>query len=132
MLARHRRLRPWRAVAYLLLSAGGVIIWIDPSRNVEPLPWPIRWLWASFIVVGALVSALGALTDKWFYEFVALPLIVVGFLALVIVLCAGVGTGRLAIAAWLASIVVQTARRWWGLWQFNRALRRAQRGGTHA
>lgn len=127
MLARHRKIRPWRAVAYLLLSLGGVVIWIDPSRNVEPLPWSIRWIWASFLVVGGLISGLGAIRDKWLYEFTALPLIIVGFTAYVVVLCAGVGTGRLAFAAWLASIVVQTARRWAGLWRFVSALKRANR-----
>lgn len=127
MLARHRRLRPWRAVAYLLLATGGIIIWVDPTRNVAPVPVSIRWVWASFIVVGGLLSAAGALLDRWLYEFVTLPLIVVGFSALVLVLSAGVGTGRLAFAAWLASIVVQTARRWAGLWRFAGQLRRAVR-----
>jgi hypothetical protein len=125
MLARHRRLRPWRAVAYFLLAAGGFIIWLDPSRNIEPLPASIRWVWASFIVVGGLVSAVGSIRDKWLYEFVALPLLVVGFGGLVIVLCAGAGTGRWAFAAWLGSIVVQTLRRWAGLWRFVNALKRA-------
>lgn len=128
MLARHRRMRPWRAVAYFLLSLGGIVIWIDPSRNAAALPWVIRWVWASFIVVGGMLSAVGAVTDRWLYEFVALPLVIVGFTALVIVLAGGAGTGRWAFAAWVASIVVQTARRWGGLWKFANALRRAQRG----
>lgn len=127
MLARHRKMRPWRALSYLLLAAGGLVIWIDPSRNIQPIPVAIRWVWASFIVVGGLVSMLGAVRDKWLYEFVALPLVVVGFTALVVVLCAGAGTGRWAFAAWLASIVVQTLRRWGGLWRFTGVLKRARR-----
>lgn len=132
MLARHRRMRPWRAVAYLLLAAGGVIIWVNPTRNVEPLPALIQWVWASFIVIGGVLAALGAITDRWLYEFVALPLLSVGFGALVFVLAAGAGTGRWAFAAWLASIVVQTLRRWGGLWKFVTALRRAEREGHDA
>jgi hypothetical protein len=127
MLARHRKIRPWRAVAYFLLALGGIVIWLDPSRNVQPVPDGLRWVWASFIVVGGLASSYGAIRDKWLYEFVSLPLLMMGFTAYVVVLCAGVGTGRLAFAAWLASIVVQTARRWAGLWRFVTALKRANR-----
>ena len=134
MLARHRKIRPWRAAAYFLLALGGLIIWWDPTRNVEPVPWLVRWVWASFIVVGGLGAAYGAARDKWLYEFAALPLIVVGFGVMVLVLVAGDGsTGRLAFACWLGSVVVQAARRWVGLWRFNRQLRKArqqqQKGG---
>lgn len=128
MLARHRKIRPWRAAAYLMLALGGIIIWVDPTRNVEPVPFAIRWVWASFIVVPSLLAAAGAALDRWLYEFVALPLILVGFAALVFVLAAGGGTtGRLAFACWLGSIVVQTARRWGSLWKFVGALRRAKK-----
>lgn len=132
MLARHRRIRPWRAVAYGFLALGGIVIWVDPSRNVSAVPFGLRWVWASFIVAGAVVSSIGAITDRWLCEFVALPLIIVGFTVMVIVLAAGVGTGRWAIACWLASIVVQTSRRWGGLWRFAGALRRAKKRGEHA
>lgn len=131
MLARHRRIRPWRALAYLLLAAGGIIIWTDPFRQMADVPFLLRWVWTGFIVVGGLGSMLGALTDKWLYEFGSLPLTVVGFSGMVFVLVAGGGsTARLAFACWLASIVVQTARRWGGLWRFTSALRRTRRKGT--
>lgn len=130
MLARHRRIRPWRAVAYFLLALGGIIIWVDPSRNVSAVPFALRWVWASFIVVGGLVAMLGALRDRWIYEFVALPLVIVGFSVMVIVLAAGVGTGRWAIACWLLSIVVQTGRRYGGLWKFSGLLRRRPKRGA--
>src|SRR5215207_1277021 len=130
MLAHHRRIRPWRALAYLLLAAGGIIIWVDPTRQMVGVPFAVRWVWTGFLVVGGLVSMLGAITDRWFYEFAALPLLIGGFGAFVFVLVAGGGTtARLAFACWLASIVVQTARRWGGLWGFVTALRRAKREG---
>lgn len=134
MLARHRRIRPWRACAYFLLAAGGVIIWTDPFRQMTEVPFLLRWVWTGFIVVGGLGSMLGALTDKWLYEFATLPLTVVGFSGMVFVLVAGGGsTARLAFACWLASIAVQTARRWGSLWRFTGALRRTKRkGGQHA
>jgi hypothetical protein len=130
MLARHRRIRPWRALAYFLLALGGLIIWVDPFRQMEGVdPW-VRWVWTGFLVVGGLGSMAGAITDRWRYEFAALPLLVAGFGGLVIVLCAGGGsTARLALACWLASIAVQTGRRWGGLWLFNRQLRRAKENG---
>lgn len=130
MLARHRRIRPWRALAYFLLAAGGLIIWTDPFRQVSDVPFLIRWVWAGFIVFGGLGSMIGAITDRWIYEFIALPLVIVGFSGMAFVLVAGGGsTGRLAFACWLMSIVVQTGRRYGGLWQFNNALRRARREG---
>ena len=128
MLARHRRLRPWRAAAYLLLAAGGVVIWLDPTRNVQPVPWPIRWVWASFIVLGGLNAAYGAARDRWLHEFVSLPLLIGGFSVLTVLLVAGGGsTGRLAFACWVSAIVVQSCRRFVGLWRFNGQLRKAQR-----
>lgn len=127
MLARHRRVRPWRALVYFLQALGGIVIWIDPSRNVEPLPTGLRWVWGSFVVVGGLGAMLGTVRDKWLYEFVALPMVSMGFVAYIVVLCAGVGTGRLAIAAWLASIVVHDMHRWFGLWKFVSTLKRAKR-----
>lgn len=128
MLARHRRIRPWRALAYFLLAAGGLIIWLDPFRQMDAVPFLVRWVWTGFLVVGGLGSMLGAMTDRWLYEFTTLPLIVAGFGGMVFVLVAGGGsTARLAFACWLGSIVVQTARRWGGLWRFNNALRRAKR-----
>lgn len=134
MLARHRKLRPWRATAYFLLAAGGIIIWIDPTRNVAPLPVAIRWVWASFIVVGGLISMLGAIKDWWICEFAALPLVSVGFTSLIWVSVAGGGTtGRLAFSCWIAAIIVQLVRRWLGLLKFANTLRRAKRkGGPHA
>lgn len=131
MLARHRRIRPWRAAAYLLLALGGIVIWWDPTRNVEPVPWGIRWVWASFIVFGGLGAAYGAARDWWVHEFGALPLIIGGFSVMVVVLVAGGGsTGRLAFACWLGAIVVQAIRRWLGLLKFARQLRKAQRRGA--
>jgi hypothetical protein len=134
MLARHRRIRPWRAVAYLLLALGGIVIWVDPFRQMEGVPFGIRWVWTGFLVLGGTIAALGSITDRWMAEFVALPLVIVGFAGLVFVLVAGGGsTARLALACWLASIVVQTGRRYGGLWRFMNSLRRAQRkGGTDA
>ena len=128
MLARHRRIRPWRAAAYLLLALGGIVIWVDPTRQMEGVPFTVRWIWTGLLVVGGLSSMVGALTDRWRFEFAALPLVIFGFGGFVFVLVAGGGTtARLAFACWLGSIVVQTARRWGGLWRFNNALRRAKR-----
>lgn len=135
MLARHRKIRPWRAFAYLLLALGGLIIWLDPTRNMSDVPFLIRWVWSGFIVIGGLVAMVGAVTDRWLYEFVSLPLVIVGFSAMTFVLVAGGGsTGRWAFACWLLAIVVQTGRRYGGLWLFNNALRRAkrEREGGHA
>lgn len=130
MLDRHRKIRPWRAVAYLLLALGGIVIWVDPTQQMDGVPFGVRWVWTSFLVIGGLVSMLGAITDRWLFEFVALPLIIVGFGGLVVVLVAGGGnTARLAFACWLASIVVQTARRYGGLWRFVSAVRKAKRRG---
>jgi hypothetical protein len=130
MLARHRRLRPWRAVGYLLLAMGAIVIWWDPTRNVEPIPWPLRWVWASFIVLGGLSSAYGSLRDRWLHEFVSLPPLIGGFAVLVALLVGGGGaTGRLAFACWVSFIVVQLSKRWLGLWRFNGQLRKARRKG---
>lgn len=122
MLEVHQKARMSRVPAYLLLALGGVILWIDPTRNVEPLPWPIRWVWATLIVGGSLCSMVGAVMDWWIAEFIALPVVMFAFFALVVVLVAGGGTtGRLAFAFWVAAIVLMLWRRWKGLWRFVKA-----------
>lgn len=133
MLATHRRARRSRIPAYLLLALGGLVIWYDPTRNVEPVPALIRWVWASFIVFGGLVSCWGAIKDWWICEFATLPLLVVGFSALVAALVFGEGTtGRLAFACWLGSIVYTMARRWWQLLRWVRAQQRAQKAARES
>lgn len=129
MLARHRRVRPWRAAAYFLLAAGGIVIWMDPFRQLDDVPFVLRWVWTGFVVVGGLGSMLGAITDEWIYEFVALPLVIVGFAGFAVVLGAGGGnTARWAFACWLTALIVDPpARRYVGLWKFVAALRRARR-----
>jgi hypothetical protein len=127
MLEAHRRARFSRVPAYLLLCLGGVVLWIDPTRNVEPIPWAIRWIWASLVVIPSAASMVGAIKDWWIAEFVSLPVVMAAFIAFVLVLVLGGGsTGRLTVAFWLGAIVVMLWRRWKGLWKFVRLNRRGQ------
>lgn len=130
MLDSHRRRRPFRALAYLLLGTCGAILQYDPTRNVAPLPFSIRWVWSSFLVVGALVSMYGAVRDRWIGEFVGIPLLGSGLAALIWVLVSGGGsTGRLAFACIIGSVVVTLGARWYALWDFVLASRKRPRQG---
>lgn len=128
MLEQHHKIRPWRAVAYILLAWGGGILMVDPSRNVAPLPASIRWVWSTFIILGGLVSTYGAVRDRWVWEFISLPLLIAGFGGLVWILGNGSGTGVLAFACFLGSIVATLGRRLYGLWLFSRAQRHLPKG----
>jgi len=126
MLAEHRRIRPWRALAYVCILAAGIILVIDPTRNAQPLPVAIRWVWSSVLITGALLSSYGAMRDRWLGEFVGIPFLLGGIGGLIWILVSGGGTtARLAFACLLGSIVVTLWRRLWSLWKFVRAQRRA-------
>jgi hypothetical protein len=130
VLGSHRRRRPWRAFAYASLGIAGGILLYDPTRNIAPLPWYFRWLISSFLVLGALGSVWGTITDKWIGEFACLPLILAAVGTMFIVLAFGQGTtGRLFVNCFAAYILITVGGRWIGLLKFVRQLMRAKREG---
>jgi hypothetical protein len=67
------------AVAYLFMAAGGFSAAFWPAPSVQQSlanawPWLI-YVWDSFLFVGGLLCAAGAVSDRWIGEYMGLPLL---------------------------------------------------------
>lgn len=121
----HRR---WvHMVGYLLMAAAGVCAVIWPTRSVEEATNRLDaliLLWAGFLLVGGLLSAYGALTDRWFGEYTGLPLLAVVFVVYGIgALTLGPSSGWTSVAGGMVFLGVSCLLL--GRWRETFLLRRA-------
>lgn len=71
-----------RSMSYLLMSLAGGLLLISPIfRSVFPTFGDIM---AAFLAVGGMLAFLGAVVERWFGEYVGLPLLSSGFLVFAI------------------------------------------------
>jgi hypothetical protein len=73
-----QRRRLVRAGGYMLMAAAGMFAAQWPAPAVERATAPIAQLlmvWAVFLTGGGLLSAFGAITDRWIGEYLGLPLL---------------------------------------------------------
>lgn len=125
MLDSHQRRRPFRATAYTCLGLGGAVLIYDPTRSLAGQTPLIRWVWGSFLVIGAMLSIYGVIRDRWLQEWIGIPLQASAMMGLVLVMIAGGGnTGRIAFSLFLASTVVVLTGRFLDLWVLGRAMTR--------
>lgn len=127
MLDSHQRRRPLRVVAYTLLSVGAGVLMADPTQSIKATDQDLRTWWAGLLLVGALGGIYGAWTDKYFAEFVTLPLLMAGFGGFVAVLFARHNTGTIAFGCFLLALVVIMFSRWLDLWKLTGLSTRAER-----
>lgn len=127
VLDSHRRRRPLRVTAYLLLAAGAGVLMTDPLRTMQDVGPGIRWIWSSLLMVGTLLAVGGTVSDRYLAEFVGLPMLFVSMFAFAVVLAALWTTAGLAVSFFLASLVVVMVSRWLDLWRLVGASVRAER-----
>jgi len=130
VLDSHRRRRPLRVLAYVLLAAGSGVLLVDPTRSLEGQDIAIRFVWSGFLLVGTLAAIYGSFFDRIMGEFVGIPLLLTALVAFVIVLAAAHSTGSIAIGCIIASLVVVLLSRWLDLWRLLGASIRAERRRT--
>jgi len=111
VLDSHSRRRRLRAAFYGSLFAGGLVLVIDPTRQITLASPFIRFLWGGFLVVGGIFTIYGAIRDHWRPEWLGIPLQGSAMFAFVSILFAGGTTGQIAIGLFLTSIVVALASR---------------------
>lgn len=128
MLDSHRRRRPMRVLAYTLLGLGATILLSDPLRTMRGVGVGIRWVWSGFLLAGTLLAIYGALRDRYLAEFIGLPLLMASMAAFTAVLLAVWTSASVALACFLAAIVVIMLSRWFDLWRLTVASARAERG----
>lgn len=127
VLDSHQRRRPLRVVAYVLLSAGAGVLMADPTQSIQAADQDLRTWWAGLLLAGALGGIYGAWTDKYFAEFVTLPLLMAGFGGFVAVLFARGTSGPIAFGCFLLALVVIMFSRWMDLWLLTGLSTRAER-----
>lgn len=116
-----------RVLAYALLAGGATVLLIDPTRSLEGQSLFIRWVWSAFLLAGTLLAIYGALRDRYMAEFIGLPLLMTSLVVFVILMVAGMTTGSIAFACFLAALVVIMTSRWLDLWRLVGATTRAER-----
>ena len=73
MLDSHRRRRPLRVLAYLLLAGGAGVLLVDPTRSLDGQAVWTRWVWSGFLLAGTLLAIYGSWRDRYMAEFIGLP-----------------------------------------------------------
>ncbi len=118
----HQLHRPRRRVAdtagYLMMVFAGVASVVSPAPSVQRATSALNALivvWSTFLILGGLLAAVGAWTDRWFGELTGLPLLAAVFL--VYAIGAGVGAATSNPTAWaitsaLAAIGLLLLGRW--------------------
>ena len=133
VLEANERGRPYRAAFYSLLALGGLILEIDPTRQLGQAG-TIRWVWSGFMVVGTVLSLIGVIRDHWRLEWYGLPLQLSALSGLIFVLIAGGGsTGRWAFACFLGAPVAVIVHRFvalYRLWNASKKMADKDRGAA--
>lgn len=127
VLDTHRRRRPLRVLAYVLLAGGAGVLLADPTRSLQGQGIGIRFVWSGFLLAGTLLAIYGSARDRIMGEFIGLPLLMTALVAFVVLLSARHTTGSIAFACFLASLIVVLYSRWKDLWRLLGASVRAER-----
>lgn len=124
VLEANERGRPYRGVFYALLAAGGIILMVDPTRQLGEAG-SVRWVWSGFMIAGTLLSLWGVVKDHWRAELYGLPLQTSSLLGLIYVLVVGGdSTARLAFACFVAAPIAVIVHRMVVLQNLSRATRK--------
>lgn len=105
--------RRWsRVAAYLMMMTGGATSFAIPVESIKESTGWVVYLWATFLLVGGMLSSYGAFTDRWIGELLGLPLISAAFGVYAVVLAfARTITGAAAALAF-AGIGLFLFARW--------------------
>lgn len=127
MLDSHRRRRPLRVLAYVLLATGAGVLLADPTRSLSGQSVTIRFVWSGFLLAGTLLAIYGSSRDRIMGEFIGIPLLLTALTVFVVLLLARGTTGSIAFGCILSSLIVVMTSRWLDLWRLVAASTRAER-----
>jgi hypothetical protein len=60
---------------YAMMAAAGAVAFAIPVGSIQASTGWLVYLWAGFLLLGGLLCAFGAVTDRWIGELAGLPLI---------------------------------------------------------
>lgn len=108
-------------------TGGGLVAFLIPVTSIRATTSWLVYLWALFLLVGGLLSAYGAVTDRWIGELVGLPLISsafgVWFVVLALAFTVNGAAGSLAFGG--------VALHLWARWQDVSTVRREAERAAH-
>lgn len=119
-----------RIVGYGLFTAAGAATLLWPAPNVSAATGWLAYVWAGFLAAGGMLSAGGAITDRWIGESVGLPLLIAAFAVYAVIIAASGRLTSIAGALVLAGIGAALAARWQDIAGVRREAIRAAREGT--
>lgn len=127
MIDSHRRRRPLRVLAYVLLGMGAGVLMADPTQSIQATDQDLRKYWSALLLFGTVLCVYGAWTDKYLSEFIGLMPLITAFAAFVVALGAKHTTGTVAFGCFLGALVVIMFSRWLDLWKLTGISTRAER-----
>ena len=120
--------RPYRAVFYAFLLAGGLVLASDPWGSLEKVNNGVRYGWGGFLVFGGILTLYGTFRDYWKIELQGDILLGSSVAGLIVVLVAGgTCTGSTVVACLLASLLTAIVSRTRGLWRLANVNQRVER-----
>jgi hypothetical protein len=118
-LERHR---PYRAVFYSFLTAGGAILASDPWQSLKALDDVVRYGWGGFLIFGGALTLYGTFRDRWKTEMQGDILLGFAILGLIWVLIAGSGSSSsIVVACLFSALLTAIVSRLVGLWKLANA-----------
>lgn len=112
--SRHRRYS--RAAAYVMIAVTGVLSTTLQPPSVQQTTSPVFlffYLWTSLLIVGGILSAIGAASGRWFGEYVGLWPLIVSFLAFALAVTTnGRGWSSAGSGFMLAGFAIWLYSRW--------------------
>ncbi|GAB3856531.1 hypothetical protein GCM10029963_53060 [Micromonospora andamanensis] len=105
--------RRWSRVAgYAMMAAAGVGAAAYPTPSVQDATGPLVYLWASFLMLGGLLAAAGAATDRWIGEHIGLPLLWAAHGVYAVVLLSSLAPASVVASLALAGFALLLYGRW--------------------
>jgi len=111
-----------------MATAGGVAFAIPVSSIKASTGWLV-YLWATFLLVGGLLCAYGAVTDRWIGELAGLPLISSAWGVYFVVLALSRTVSGAAAALAFGAVALILLARWQDVSRVRREADRAAHPG---
>lgn len=106
------RRRGVRVASYAMMAAAGAVAYAIPVSSIKSSTGWLVYVWASFLLLGGALSALGALTDRWIGELAGLPLISSAFGVYFVVLALTRTVSGAAAALVFGAVAIFLWARW--------------------
>lgn len=101
-----------RVAGYSMMAAAGGVAFAIPVSSIQATTGWLVYLWATFLLVGGILSGLGAVTDRWIGELAGLPLISSAFAVYFVVLVLARTVSGAAAGLAFGAVALFLGARW--------------------